>query len=386
MPEAPMSTTRSLHHDRRGVTLVTSLLLVMLLTISIIAAFTRITADRRTTLDSSGALDAYAIAQNGVDRFLTLRTAEPTTFPDSTTFDVAGGRAAVVLRRIRQKTANLPAMYLITSTGWSTQNRYDPRAPRATRRVAQVVQWSEATLAGGAALTSLNGIDQQGQPATYDGRNGCSASDASTWKPGLQMLDASDFEKSGNQNPPQIYGSNGNAIVDMGNLQQALASLGFSWNTVLQSINNVPNVVHVPPVNNTDDFNNFNFPNQNVKPWPVIVVDNQNAGTYTTNQAGHGILIVTGDFATSGNAFGWEGLVLVGGKLTVNGNSTWEGSVFAGLNNNDPNNPSVVMPDNLINGQKTFLYNSCSIADALSGFAGWAKLGNARADNVPTYN
>lgn len=381
-----MSTTRPLHRDRRGVTLVTSLLLVMLLTISIIAAFTRISADRRTTLDSSGALDAYAIAQNGVDRYLTGRTTEPTTFPDSTAVDVAGGRAAVVLRRIRQKTTNLPAMYLITSTGWSTQNRYDPRTPRATRRVAQVVQWSEAKLAGGAALTSLNGIDQQGQPATYDGRNGCSAGDASTWKPGLQMLDASDFERSGNQNPPQIFGSSGNTIVDMGNLQQALAALGFSWNTVLQSISNVPNVVNVPPVNNTDNFNNYNFLNKSVKPWPVIVVDNQSAGTYTTNQAGHGILIVTGDFATSGNAFGWEGLVLVGGKMTVNGNSTWTGSVFAGLNNNDPNNPSVVMPDNLINGNKTFIYNSCAIADALNSFAGWSKLGNARADNVPTYN
>lgn len=381
-----MSTTRSLHRDRRGVTLITSLLLVMLLTISIIAAFTRISADRRTTLDSAGALDAYAIAQNGVDRYLTGRTAEPTTFPDSTAFDVAGGRAAVVLRRVRQKTANLPAMYLITSTGWSTQNRYDPRAPRATRRVAQVVQWSEAKLNGGAALTSLNGIDQQGQPATYDGRNGCSAGDQSTWKPGLQMLDAADFEKSGNQNPPEIFGSNGNTIVDMGNLQQALASLGFSWNTVLQSVNNVANVFNVPPTASTDDFGGFAFPSKSVKPWPVIVVNNAGNSTYTSNKAGHGILIVTGDFATSGNAFAWDGLVLVGGKMTVNGNSTWTGSVFAGLNNNDPNNPSVVMPDNLINGNKTFIYNSCTISDALSGFAGWSKLGNARADNVPTYN
>lgn len=381
-----MSTPMPLHRDRRGVTLVTSLLLVMLMTISIVAAFMRISADRRTTLDGQGTLDSYAIAQNGIDRYLTTRTAEPTTFPDSSLVTVAGGQAAVVLRRIRQKTANLPAMYLITSTGWSTGNRYDRLAARSTRRVAQVVQWSEAKLAGGAALTSLNGIDQQGQPATYDGRNGCSAGDPTTWKPGLQMLDASDFEKSGNQNPPQIYGSAGNTIVDMGNLQQALASLGFSWSTVLQSINNVSNVVQVPPTNATDDYNGYNFPNKNVKPWPVVVVDNASAGTYTTNKAGHGILIVTGDFATSGNAFGWEGLVLVGGKMTVNGNSTWTGSVFAGLNNNDPNNPSVVMPDNLINGQKTFIYNSCSITDALSGFAGWSKLGNARADNVPTYN
>jgi hypothetical protein len=377
----------SLHTDRRGVTLATSLLLILLLTVAVVAAFVRTSGDRRATLDQVATVDAYAVAQNGVDRFLTIRTSEPTTFPDSVNVNVPGGTAAVVLRRLREKAVNTPGLYTITSTGWTTGNRYDARAARAYRTVTQLIEWSEATLNGNAALTSLNGIDQQGQPATYDGRDRCDGvqQSSSSWVPGLQMVDASDFEKSGNQNPPQIYGSAGNTIVDMGTLADALDQIGFVWDNVTAMVNTLPNVVRVPPVSNTDDFNDFAFPAKNVQPWPILYVDNAGGSAYTTNAAGHGILIVTGDFATSGNAFEWEGLVLVGGKMTVNGNSTWTGSVFAGLNNDDPNNPDVVFPDNLINGQKTFQYSACSVTRALTAFAGWSKLPNARADNVPSY-
>ncbi|HET9134870.1 MAG TPA: hypothetical protein VFN90_11230 [Gemmatimonadales bacterium] len=373
--------------DRRGVTLATSLLLILLLTVAVVAAFVRTSGDRRTTLDQVAAVDAYAVAQNGVDRYLTVRTTEPTSFPDSSNVNVPGGTAAVRIRRLRAKTGNVPSLYAVTSTGWTTGNRYDARAARAYRSVTQLVEWSEATLNGTAALTSLNGIDQQGQPATYDGRDTCDGVQqaSSNWVPGLQMVDASDFEKSGNQNPPQIYGSAGNTIVDMGTLADALDQLGFVWDNVTSMVGSLPNVVRVPPTNNTDDFNDFAFPPKTQQPWPILLVDNAGGPAYTSNAPGHGILVVTGDFATSGNAFTWDGLVLVGGKMTVNGNSTWTGSVFAGLNNDDPNNPDVVFPDNLINGNKTFQYSKCAVTRALTAFAGWTKIPNARADNVPSY-
>ena len=379
--------TPSLVQDRRGVTLATSLLLILLLTVAVVAAFVRTSGDRRTTLDQVAAVDAYAVAQNGVDRFLTVRTTEPTTFPDSVNLTVPGGTAAVVLRQLRAKDVNTPGLYSGTSTGWTTGNRYDARAARAYRTVTQLVEWSEATLNGNAALTSLNGIDQQGQPATYDGRDVCDGvqQPSSNWVPGLQMVDASDFEKKSNAAPPEIYGSAGNTIVDMGTLADALDQIGFIWDNVTAMVGALPNVVNVPPTNNTDDFNDFVFPPKNQQPWPILMVDNAGGSTYTANAPGHGILVVTGDFATSGNAFTWEGLVLVGGKMTVNGNSTWTGSVFAGLNNDDPNNPDVVFPDNLINGNKTFQYSACSVTRALTAFAGWSKIPNARADNVPSY-
>lgn len=369
--------------DRRGVTLVTSLLLILLLTVTIIAGFTRVSADRRTALDAGGAVDAYAIAQNGIDRYLTVTTTEPTVFPATVTYNVPGGTASVRVERVRAETATLPSMYLLTSTGASQAKRYSARAARSERTVAQAVQWSKASLVGAAALTTLNGINQAGQPATYDGINGCPGfPDA----PGLQMLNAADFTKSnGSKQDPEIYGTNGSNITEMGTLQQALDGLGFKWGDVVSAVGTMPNVVTVPPAQfGSKDFGGYNFPDQSVKPWPIVMIDNKNAATYAANKAGHGILIVTGDFETSGNAFGWDGLVLVGGRLIVNGNSTWTGSVYAGLNNDDPLNPSVVT-DNSILGTKTFKFNSCAIANALTAFGGWAKLANTRLDNVPNY-
>lgn len=381
--------SHTIHTDRRGVTLVTSLLLVMLLTIGILAAFARGSADRRSTMDAGVATDAYAIAQNGVDRFITVTPTQPAaaSLPLTATYAVPGGNATVRIERVRAEAGAIPSLYLLTSTGRSTADRYDPRAARAERTVAQLIQWSKANLVGAAALTTLNGIEQAGNPATYDGRNGCSPTDPSTWAPGLQMLDADDFTKSGSsKKDPEIFGTETGAITEMGTLEQALAALGFDWNTVVSAAAGMPNVYNVPANQfGSKDFGGYNFPNQSVKPWPVIVIDNKtSANSYAANKPGHGILIVTGDFETSGNAFGWDGLVLVGGRLIVNGNSTWEGSVYAGLNNNDPLNPSVVT-DNSILGTKTFKYNSCTIAEALTAFSGWTMLPNTRVDNIPNY-
>lgn len=376
----------NLIRDRRGVTLVTSLLLVLLLTVAIIAGFTRVSADRRSTMDASGAVDAYAIAQNGVDRFITVTPAEPTVFPVTATYAVPGGTATVRLERIRADDGTNPSLYLITSTGVSTGNRYDPRAPRSERTVTQMMQWSEATITGAAALTTLNGIEQAGQPATYDGENGCYPGDPTKWAPGLRMLDSADFSKTnGSKKDPEIKGTLPGQIAEMGTLEQALQALGFDWSTVVGATAGMPNVHHVPANQfGSKDFGGYPFPDKAQLPWPIVVIDNENAATYAANKAGHGILIVTGDFETSGNAFGWEGLVLVGGRLIVNGNSTWTGAVYAGLNNDDPLNPSVVT-DNSILGTKTFKFNSCSIANAMSAFGGWTLLGNTRLDNVPNY-
>jgi hypothetical protein len=389
--EDPMHQS-ALYNDRRGVTLVTSLLLVLLISVAVIAGFMRTSADRRATLDASGAVDAYAAAQNGIDRFITQTPSQPTVFPTTASYTVPGGTANVRIERVRQETSVLPAMYLLTSTGTSTGNRYDPRTARAARTVGQLLQWSKATLVGAAALTTLNGIEQAGNPATYDGRNGCFPADPTKWAPGLQMLDADDFTKSGSsKKDPEIFGTQTGAITEMGTLEQALDALGFDWNTVVSSVGGMPNVYSVPQAQfGSKDFGGYNFPDTSVTPWPIILIDNKNypsaasPGSYAANKPGHGILIVTGDFETSGNAFGWDGLVLVGGRLIVNGNSTWTGSVYAGLNNNDPLNPSVVT-DNSILGTKTFKFNSCTISKALSGFSGWMKLPNTRVDNIPNY-
>lgn len=377
----------STHDDRRGVTLATSLLLVLLLTVAIVAAFARTSSDRRTTLDQVATVDAYAVAQNGIEHFLTIRKSEPISSPDSLTVSVPGGTAAVAVRRLRPQTDQEPALYAVTSTGWTTGSRYDPRSARAYRTVTQLVHWVEATLTANSAFISLNGIDQTGQPATYDGRNRCNGTllAESEWGDGLTMLDPADFSKSGNQSPPIINGASGNTITGMGTLSEALTQLGFVWSHLKATIGTLPGVVHIPPKVSADNFNGYVFPGPNAETWPIVFIDNAGGPTYTANAPGRGMLVVTGDFGTAGNSFAWDGLVLVGGRMIMSGNSTWTGSVFSGLNNDDPANPDVIVPDNQALGTKVFQYSSCTVTKALKGIGGWARIPNARADNVARY-
>ncbi|MFZ9690386.1 MAG: hypothetical protein ACO3DS_11180, partial [Phycisphaerales bacterium] len=166
--------------------------------------------------------------------------------------------------------------------------------------MTQLVEWSETMLLGGAALTSLNGISQQGQPATYDGRDTCDGvqQPSSNWVPGLQMVDSDAFNEAGNQSPPEIYGAVGDSIVDMGTLADALAQLGFVWDNVTAMVRALPSVIDIPPTANTDDFNDYVFPPKSQQPWPILLIDNAGGPTYTANSPGHGVLVVTGDFAT----------------------------------------------------------------------------------------
>ena len=101
---------------------------------------------------------------------------------------------------------------------------------------------------------------------------------------------------------------------------------------------------------------------------------------------GRGLLIVFGDLSLSGNAAGWDGLNLVGGRVTSNGANEVQGGVISGLNvklgyaveDNDVNE---------LNGTKKFLYNSCKVASALNGgtnatIKAWQ---NTFSNTYPTY-
>ncbi|HET9134866.1 MAG TPA: hypothetical protein VFN90_11210, partial [Gemmatimonadales bacterium] len=117
--------------------------------------------------------------------------------------------------------------------------------------------------------------------------------------------------------------------------------------------------------------------------WPIVFVE----GNKTLNNsdvpspAGQGILIVTGDLTMNGNTK-WSGIVLVGGRLTSNGNNTVLGATYSGLN---IKLGQTVSTQTLGNGTKTFQYHSCHIASAMARFGGWQRMTNAWVDNWPSY-
>ena len=90
---------------------------------------------------------------------------------------------------------------------------------------------------------------------------------------------------------------------------------------------------------------------------------------------------MTGNLTLNGNT-NWNGILLVGGTLTSNGNNKVYGATFTGLN---IKLGMSVATQSLGNGNKTYQYDSCEIANALMPFAGWSRLGNAWVDTWPSY-
>jgi hypothetical protein len=77
----------------------------------------------------------------------------------------------------------------------------------------------------------------------------------------------------------------------------------------------------------------------------------------------------------------WDGVILVGQTLTSNGNNTVSGAVVTGLN---LQLGEAVPESDVGNGNKTYRYDSCNVASAMSSqskvrvltntwFDGWAR-------------
>ena len=114
--------------------------------------------------------------------------------------------------------------------------------------------------------------------------------------------------------------------------------------------------------------------------WPVILV-NGDLSLSGSETNGKGILIVTGNL-TMGGSWNHNGIVLVGGVLTSNGNNAIQGAVITALNIK----LGINVPQNAIaNGNKTFQYNSCSIASALKRIGSVQRVRNGWTDTWSSY-
>jgi type II secretory pathway component PulK len=127
--------------DRRGIALLTTMLLIILLLVAIVGAFTRASGEFRTANDTASQVDALALAQSGLDRYLVAQTSLPGTLPDSQVFTMTGGRAVVTLRAARLSAND--STYVLISRGENTStNRYAANTATAVRTVAQLLRRS----------------------------------------------------------------------------------------------------------------------------------------------------------------------------------------------------------------------------------------------------
>ena len=146
--------------DRRGFILPTTLMVMTLLTVMLTAAFILISAESRTTDNSLTMGRAHALAQAGLQKYLTLnRGIGPGTNMDSVRLTFSAGYADVIGSRLVAPNDNGVALWLVRSTGVLTGSTLTGLTT-ARRSVAQLASFNPGVLAAARRPSSPRAPDR----------------------------------------------------------------------------------------------------------------------------------------------------------------------------------------------------------------------------------
>jgi hypothetical protein len=357
--------------NRRGATLPLTVVVIAIMGVAVAISYARLSSERRITGDAQAQVDAFAVAQSGLNTYLASRNGKPGASQDTTYTTLPGGTAQISLRMLRESTTTLlPAVYVITSRGTNTAaKKYDSRTSPAERSVATYALWTPAPLDLDAAFTSLSGLHKDGNSGALDGNDGCVGSGL----PAIPGVAVPDGSYTGHTNP--INGNPDNAPIGLGTPgtggtakdEVDIDWAGITAGTVLPHDYLYPS----QPWPTAEQF----------AEWPVVRVNGDLAVPAGSAASGKGILIVTGNMTISGSRT-WDGLVLVGGTFLSEGNNTIRGALITGLN---VKLGMVVPPTAIGEGQKTFQYNSCALTRALGHVGSLQRVPNGWTDNWSSY-
>jgi hypothetical protein len=358
--------------NRRGATLPLSLLVIALLGFSVAVAYARLSSERRIMGDHKAQVNAFAVAQSGLSRYLASTTALPGATANVTYNDLPGGSAQVNLVRVRDSVVTnklFPAMYVITSRGVNTTaKRYNAGAAPAERTVATYAMWTPTPFDVNGAFTSLGQVEVNGNSYTFSGVDRCGTAPTTA---GLAVpngdISQVDFPNNLNGIPDNTAGNLGTP----GSGGTAKDEVDIDWASIVAGTAFPANYVYPswPP-----DATAWNQ-------WPVVRVNGNLADLPASG--GKGILIVTGDFNWNGTPERtWEGLILVGGSITGNGNGHIYGALVTGLN---VKTGGTVNLSDLGNGNKDYQYDSCALSRALGQIGSLERIRNGWTDTWPSY-
>jgi len=323
----------------RGFVLPTSLLVMVLLTVMLTAAFVLVSAESRTTDNSLASTRALTIAEAGLQTYLSQnRGLSGTSTWDSMRLDFPGGYAAVVARRMRPGGSGQLSEWAISSTGFSSDPLL-PGTPQSMRAIGQVAQLNPGALPMRAALVALNGLvvtgGSAGQSANpVSGVNGGSISGcvlpggAANDTIGLSTFPGA-YSASAGPAPAGETGYGGGA----GSGMEVFATLGtvydsthIDWPLLADSNGpfrpdyQMPGATLPAPGDTAylvgRVFGDLVIP-ASPSPW--------------TSKGRHGVLVVTGD-VTMANQAHWDGVMVIGGRLIPQGEFFIHGAVITGLN------------------------------------------------------
>ncbi|HEX9484839.1 MAG TPA: hypothetical protein VF929_09655 [Gemmatimonadaceae bacterium] len=408
IPDTTLGTDATPSPARKGFALPLAIVVLTLLTMGIVAGFASTSSEISTTMSQRAQARAYSYAQMGLENFLLRRkentgsqfcphcwavNATPANGSISSNLDglptvretvyvaFASGYAIVRATPIWLDIPNGKGTYFITSTGYDQQafvGGGSGRTAQATRTVGVFASWNRTTMNVLSAWTSLTGIIKNGT-GTISGTDQCGGGNVA----GLSVPEyngKADMQINGNNwaptgNPPydttKTFSQESSAVkIDWAGIKNG-TSLNFDIT--------IPNGTFPSTATFAADTNY----------WPVIHIVNNGPNpppsAYTLPNAGRGMVIVDGDLNINGSNQ-WSGVILVGGILTSNGNNVSDGATLSGLNALTGAKPLASSADDATaNGQKSYQYNSCSVAKATSAMARYTMLANTWMDDVAGY-
>jgi hypothetical protein len=347
------------------------ILLMAILAIAVTAGFARVSEERRIVGDQQAQVDAFAVAQSGLEQYVAMRDTIPGA-TDSVALPIgADDTAYVTLFRIRAPVGSIKGLYVLRSRGVSHDGRFSFSTPPAQRTVAQYATWLSASMDVDAAWTSIGGLSKNGNTGTISGNDGCAT--PSSPVAGVMVPTSVSGYDGYRQTPPP-----GTPIVPQGSPQINMASpdssstaaaVSIDWDGIVNGSAVQPDYALTGTAGWPVSFTN----------WPIIMVDNPGSPvTLDATRSGQGILIITGD-ATLDLNFAWAGVVLVGGYATIQGNAAIDGALVTGLNVKLGTNVGSSDAGTQLHVQ----YHSCNLAAALTRFAHLQLIANAWTDSWP---
>jgi hypothetical protein len=364
--------------NRQGATLPLTILVIVLLGVSVAMAHLRLTSERHNTGDIQAQLDAFNVAESGLSRYMSTVAAMPVAIPADVTYnDLPGGTAVVSVRRLRDSTTNvLPAVYVVTSRGINTTaKRYSAAAVPAERTVASIALWTPTPFDLNASFTSLTGFKQNGAGHGFmSGYDNCTAANGGGMAaiPGVATPDSAAGPNGaayGGSTTP-IQGNPEDIPVPIGTpgpTGTAKDAVDIDWAAIVAGSTLPPDYTAWPA--------SFTTPVD----WPTVKIN----GDFSIPNSGKGILIVTGNLTWLGTPLReWDGLILVGGTLTSNGQANVRGAVITGLN---VKIGVAVGTQDVGNGTKNFMYDSCALKRALGKKGSLQRVRNGWTDTWPSY-
>ena len=377
--------TMTLLRVRSGFALPVVILAMFLLVGALASGFAMLRGERAADDATLQSQAAAALAESGLQQGLTNRmglglSAQPGAVPDSVRLTLTGGYVDIVTTRLRAPVSGgAPGVYYIRTRGVRTTTGVSGMG-NAVASASAFATYNTINLTVQASMTGINGINKAGSSGLISGVDVCAVKGT---LPGVAVPADPGLTGSGKY----LSSIEGSPKVDTlgATAEEAAETVPVDWDAIVN--HDAITADYDLPADGTG-FPELAWFTANPTRWPTIIVRNgvDPVTDFSLPVDGRGLLIIFGNLRMNGNSAGWNGIILIGGRLTSNGSNEVDGATITGLNTK----LGLEVEDNDVNelsGTKKYRYNSCHVANAIQNTGGTVlrPVQSTWANNFPTY-